>query len=334
MIGFHEPTGRLYVEEQSPANKSSLSEFLLLQFSDVRELQSLHFIVFLIFYLTAATGNLLIVSAIVSDYRLHTPMYFFLMNLAIQDVGQISVILPVSMANSLRNDSHISYSGCVTQVLFNVFFIASDFFLLTVMAYDRYAAICKPLLYEIVMNKHACLQMVTAVWIISLFYGVLHTAGTFVSPFCANNVNQFFCEIPHLLKLVCSDLFLIEIAILLLSAVVAMSCFVFVIVSYMYILTTVMRFPAGQGRKRAFSTCLPHLSVLSVFVFTSFLSYFKPASDSPSSLDLSLTMIYTMVPPLINPLIYSLRNREIKIALKKLLCLRFFPVNSLFYLVW
>ncbi|XP_042329656.1 olfactory receptor 14C36-like [Sceloporus undulatus] len=327
MIGFHEPTGSLYAEEQSPINKSSLSEFLLLQFSDVRELQILHFIVFLIFYLTAVTGNLLIVSTIVSDYHLHTPMYFFLMNLAIQDVGQISVILPVSMVNSLRNDSHISYSGCVAQVLFNVFFLASNCSLLTVMACDRYVAICKPLQYETLVNKYACFQMVTAVWIISLFYGVLHTIGTFVSPFCSNSVNQFFCEIPHLLKLACSNLYLIEIAILLLSAVVAMSCFVFIVVSYMYILTTVMRFPAGQGRKRAFSTCLPHLSVLSVFVFTSYPSYFKSASDSPSSLDLSLTMIYTMVPPLMNPLIYSLRNRELKSALKNLLGLKFFLVN-------
>ncbi|XP_042329650.1 olfactory receptor 14A16-like [Sceloporus undulatus] len=249
-------------------------------------------------------------------------MYFFLMNLAIQDLGQISVILPISMANSLRNNSHISYSGCVTQVLFNVFFISSDFFLLTVMAYDRYIAICKPLQYEIMMNKHACLQMVTALWIISFLYGVLHTIGTFVSPFCSNNVNQFFCEIPHLLKLACSDLYLIEIGILLLSAVVATGCFVFIVVSYMYILTTVMRFPAGQGRKRAFSTCLPHLTVVSVLVFTSYLSYFKPVSESPSTLDLSLTMIYTMVPPLINPLIYSLRNKEIKNALKNLLGLK------------
>ncbi|XP_016851289.1 olfactory receptor 14C36-like [Anolis carolinensis] len=300
-------------------NKSTLSGFLLLEFSDVWELQILHFILFLIFYLTATTANLLIVSAITSDYHLHIPMYFLLMNLAIQDVGQISVIFPASMANSLMNDSHISYSGCIAQVLFHVFFISSDYFLLTVMAYDRYVAICTPLQYEMVMNRHTCLQMVMAVWIISLFYAVLHTVGTFSPAFCSNVVNQFFCEIPHLLRLVCSKLYLIEIGILLLSAVVAAGCFVFIIVTYVHIFTVVMRFPAGQGRKRTFSTCLPHLTVFSVFIFTSYLAYYKPASDSSSLLDLAVTMIYSMVPPLMNPLIYSIRNKEIKNALKKLI---------------
>ncbi|XP_042329649.1 olfactory receptor 14A2-like [Sceloporus undulatus] len=252
-------------------------------------------------------------------------MYFFLMNLAIQDVGQVSVIFPASMANSLRNDSHISYSGCVAQVLFYVFFLGSDFFLLTVMAYDRYVAICNPLQYELMINKHACLQMITAVWIISLFYGVLHTVGTFVSPFCSNVVNQFFCEIPQLLKLACSDLYLIEIGILLLSAVVVLGCFIFIVVSYVHILTVVMRIPSGQRRQKAFSTCLPHLTVCSIFVLTGYFAYYKPPSDSPSQIDLTLTMIYTMVPPLMNPLVYSMRNKEIKNALKKLLGLRVFP---------
>nr|XP_060639219.1 olfactory receptor 14A16-like [Anolis sagrei ordinatus] len=300
-------------------NKSTLSEFLLLEFSEVWEFQILHFILFLVFYLTATTANLLIVSAITSDYHLHTPMYFLLMNLAIQDVGQISVIFPVSMANSLMNDSHISYSGCIVQVLFYVFFISSDYSLLTVMAYDRYVAICTPLQYEMVMNRHTCLQMVMAVWIISSFYAVLHTVGTFSPAFCSNVVNQFFCEIPHLLRLVCSKLYLIEIGILLLSAVVAAGCFVFIVVTYVHIFTAVMRFPAGQGRKRAFSTCLPHLTVFSVFIFTSYLAYYKPVSDSSSLLDLAVTMIYSMVPPLMNPLIYSIRNKEIKNALKKLI---------------
>nr|XP_060639220.1 olfactory receptor 14C36-like [Anolis sagrei ordinatus] len=256
-------------------------------------------------------------------------MYFFLMNLAIQDVGQVSVIFPKSMANSLMNDSYISYYGCVTQVLFYIFFISSDYSLLTVMAYDRYVAICNPLRYEMVMNRHACLRMVTAVWIISLFYGGLHTVGTFASPFCSNVVNQFFCEIPHLLRLACTNLYLIEIGILLLSAVVAVGCFVFIIVSYVHILTAVMRFPAGQGRKKAFSTCLPHLTVFSVFIFTSYLSYYKPASDSPSPLDLTVTMIYSMVPPLMNPIIYSIRNKEIKNALKKSLGFEVLSSNPL-----
>ncbi|XP_062813676.1 olfactory receptor 14C36 [Anolis carolinensis] len=309
-------------KDQRPINKSSLSEFLLLEFSEVWELKILHFVGFLIIYLGIVVVNLLIISAIISDYYLNTPMYFFLMNLAIQDVGQVSVILPKSMANALMNTTHISYSGCVAQVLVHVFFLASYVFLLTVMAYDRYIAICNPLQYEIVITRHACLQMVTAVWVISLIFAILHTVGIFGSPLCSNVVNQFFCEIPHLLKLVCSDFYLIEVGFLLLSAMVSMSCFVFIIMTYVHIFTAVIKMPSVQKKQKAFSTCIPHLTVFSVYLLTGFLNYFKPTSDLPSQFDLSLTMIYSIVPPLMNPVIYSMRNREIRTALKKLLGLR------------
>ncbi|XP_042329648.1 olfactory receptor 14I1-like [Sceloporus undulatus] len=300
-------------------NHSSISEFVLLEFSATWELQILHFLLFLVLYLAGVLGNLLIISAVAFDHHLHTPMYFFLMNLAIQDLGSVSAIIPKSMANSVMNSRHISFSGCVAQVFFFVFFVGSDFFLLTVMAYDRYVAICNPLQYEIVMNKQACIQMVAAVWITGLIYGALHTGGTFVVPFCSNIVYQFYCEIPHLLNLSCSDSYLVEVFVLVMSAVIELGCFVFIIITYVLIFSTVLKIPSVQGRQKAFSTCLPHLIVFSIFIFTGWFAYLSPPSKTPSLLDLALTVIYTFVPPLMNPVIYSMRNKEIKTALAKLL---------------
>ncbi|KAM6451725.1 olfactory receptor 14A16-like [Liasis olivaceus] len=300
-------------------NISSPSDFLLLEFSAVWELQILYFLLFLILYLAIVLGNLLIISAVISDHHLHTPMYFFLMNLAIQDLGSVSTIIPKSMGNSFMNTRNISYSGCVAQVFCFVFFVGSDFFLLTVMAYDRYVAICNPLQYEVVMNRQACTQMVLCVWLTGIFYGAMHTTGTFAVPFCSNAVNQFYCEIPQLLKLSCSDSYLTEIAILAISAMIELGCFVFIIITYVLIFTTVLRIPSVHGRQKAFATCLPHLIVFSIFIFTGWFAYLKPPSKTPSGLDLALTMIYTFIPPLLNPVIYSMRNKEIKVALTKLL---------------
>nr|XP_032619115.1 olfactory receptor 14C36-like [Chelonoidis abingdonii] len=188
------------------SNLTTVTEFLLLRFSDIWELQILHFVVFLVIYLVALVGNLLIITAIALDHHLHTLMYFFLVNLSILDLGSISVTIPKSMANSLMNTRSISYSGCVTQVFLFIFFISADYGLLTVMAYDRQVAICQPLHYETVMNRTACVQMAAGVWISGILYSALHTGSTFVISFCGGNVvDQFFCEIPQLLKLACSD---------------------------------------------------------------------------------------------------------------------------------
>ncbi|XP_077774456.1 olfactory receptor 14A16-like [Podarcis muralis] len=321
------------VKEERIMNQSAPSDFYLLEFSQIRELQILHFFGFLAFYLATITGNLLIISAVAFDHHLHTPMYFFLMNLAIQDIGSVSVIIPKSMANSLMSTGHISYSGCVAQVLLYVFFVASDFSLLTVMAYDRYIAICKPLHYEILVNKEACIQMIVSVWIISFLYGVLHTGGTFAPKFCSNVVNQFFCEIPHLLKMACSDLYLIEMGVVGLSVVIGTGSFIFIIVSYVQIFTAVLKIPSTEGRQKAFSTCLPHLLVFSLFIFTGYFAYLKPASNTPSHLDLAFAMVYSIVPPLMNPIIYSMRNKEIKNAVSNLLNLRLFPLNAFYSLM-
>ncbi|XP_061447863.1 olfactory receptor 14A16-like [Rhineura floridana] len=321
---IYSEVGSISVMNEHLDNKSYVSEFLLLEFSAIREMQILHFFLFLGLYLAIVSGNLLIISAVATDHHLHTPMYVFLMNLAIQDLGIISVTVPKSMVNSLMNARHISYAGCVVQVFGYIFFAGSDFFLLTVMAFDRYVAICNPLQYEMVMNRTACTKRVAAVWVAGFLYAVLHTSGTFATPFCSNVINQFFCEIPKLLTLACSNLYLIEIGVVVMSAVLVLSCFVYIVVTYVHIFSAVLKIPSIQGRKKAFSTCLPHLIVFSVFCFTVCFAYLRPPSNTPSHLDFVLTVMYTIVPPMFNPIIYSMRNKDIKNALSKLLCLRHF----------
>ncbi|XP_067424533.1 olfactory receptor 14A16-like [Emydura macquarii macquarii] len=296
-----------------------MTEFLFLGFSEVRELQILHFVVFLVVYLAALVGNLLIITATAPDLHLHTPMYFFLNNLSILDIGAISVTVPKSMANSLMNTRSISYAGCVIQVFFLLFLMGTDFFLLTVMAYDHYVAISQPLHYKTVMNRGACVQMAAGVWASGVLNSALHTGNTFAVSFCrGNKVDQFFCEIPQLLKLTCSDSYLTETGVILLSSGLVLCCFVFITVLYVQIITTVLRIPSEQGRHKAFSTCLPHLTVLSLLVCTGCFACLKPLSSSTSRLDLVVAVFYSVLPPVMNPIIYSMRNKEIKASLRKL----------------
>ncbi|KAM7149994.1 olfactory receptor 14C36-like [Macrochelys suwanniensis] len=305
------------------SNQTRVTEFLLLGFSDVRELQILHFVVFLMIYLAGLMGNLLIISAIALDHHLHTPMYFFLVNLSIIDLGSISVTIPKSMVNSLMNTRVISYPACVTQVFLFVVFIAADLALLTIMAYDRYVAICQPLHYESIMNRRYCLQIAASAWITGIVYSALHTGNTFRLPFCQSNViNQFFCENPQLLKLTCSDSYLSEVGLLVFSLFLCFNCFVFIVVSYFQIFKTVLRIPSEQGQHKAFSTCLPHLTVISLLLFTAMFDNLK--FTSASSLDLLVGVLYAVVPPMMNPIIYSMRNKEIKAGMKKLIVWRLF----------
>ncbi|KAM9119074.1 olfactory receptor 14A16-like [Pangshura tecta] len=301
------------------SNRTTVTEFLPLGFSDVWELQIFHFVGFLVIYLAALMGNFLIFTAMTFDHHLHTPMYFFLLNLSIVDLGSISVTVLKSMANSLMNTRTISYSGCVAQVFFLVFFLGVDVSLLTVMAYDRYIDICQPLHYNAMMNSRACVKMAASAWISGILYSVLHTGNTFALTFCGGNmVDQFFCEIPQLLKLACSDSYLSEIGVLAFSVCLVLGCYIFITLSYVQIFKSVLRIPSEQGRHKAFSTCLPHLTVVSLFVCTGLFAYLKPTSNSPSPLDLMATVLYSVFTPIMNPVIYSMRNKEIKAALRRL----------------
>ncbi|XP_035170159.1 olfactory receptor 14J1-like [Oxyura jamaicensis] len=301
-------------------NSSSITEFLLLAFADTRELQLLHFVLFLGIYLAALLGNGLILTAVGCDHRLHTPMYFFLFNLALLDLGCISTTLPKAMANSLWNTRAISYQGCAAQVFFFAFLAGSEFSLLTVIAYDRYVAICQPLHYGSLLGSRACAEMAAAAWGSGFLNALLHTANTFSLPLCQGNaMDQFFCEIPHILELSCSDAYLREVGALLFSVSLLFGCFVFIVMSYMRIFRAVLRMPSEQGRHKAFSTCLPHLAVVSLFVSTGIFAYLKPPSISSPSLDLVVAVLYSVVPPEVNPIIYSMRNQELKHALWKLM---------------
>ena len=301
-------------------NSSSISEFLLLALADTRQLQLLHFWLLLGIYLAALLGNGLISTAVACHHRLHSPMYFFLLNLALLDLGCISTTLPKAMANALWDTRDISYAGCAAQVFFFLFFISAEYCILTIMSYDRYVAICKPLHYGTLMDSRACATMAAAAWATGVLYSLLHTANTFSLLLCQGNaVDQFFCEIPQILKLSCSQSYLREIWLLVVSASLAFGCFVFIVVSYVQIFRAVLRMPSEQGRHKAFSTCLPHLAVVSLFVTTDFLAYLKPSSISSTSLDLVVSFLYSVVPPTLNPLIYSIRNQELKDAVRKMM---------------
>ncbi|XP_065270198.1 olfactory receptor 14A16-like [Emys orbicularis] len=306
-------------------NQSTVTEFLLQGFSDVRELQILHFVLFLVIYLAALMGNLLIITAVALDHHLHTPMYFFLGNLSFLDICYISVTIPKSMVSSLNNTRLISFSGCVAQVYLGLHFASAELALLTAMAYDRYVAICHPLRYRVIMTRGACAQMAAGSWISSCIYSLLHTANTFRLPFCGSNViDQFFCDIPQLLKLSCSDTSTNEILVILCSAFLGLIFFLSILVSYIHIFSTVLRIPSAQGRYKAFSTCLPHLVVFWLFISTGIYTYLTPVSASSPYQDMLAAVLYSVASPIINPLIYSLRNKEIREALGKILGKIFF----------
>ncbi|NXY79637.1 O14J1 protein, partial [Glareola pratincola] len=303
------------------SNSSSITQFLLLAFADTRELQLLHFWLFLGIYLAALLGNGLIVTAIACDHRLHTPMYFFLLNLSLLDLGSISTTLPKAMANSLWGTRAISYLGCGAQLFLFLLLISAEYFLLTIMAYDRYVAICKPLHYGSLLGSRACVHMAAAAWGSGFLNALLHTANTFSLPLCqGNSLDQFFCEIPQILKLSCSNTdYLRERGLLVFGACLFFTCFVFIVLSYVQIFRAVLRMPLQQGRHKALSTCLPHLAVVSLFISIAIVAYLKPPSIPSPFLNLVLSLLYSVMPPAVNPVIYSMRNQELKDALRKLL---------------
>ncbi|KAM4756016.1 olfactory receptor 14J1-like [Cyanocitta cristata] len=302
------------------SNSSSSSPFLLLALADTRQLQLLHFCLFLGISLAALLGNGLIISAGACGQHLHSPMFFFLLNLALTDLGSICTTVPKAMHNSLWGTRHISYSACAAQLFLLIFFLSAEYFLLTIMCYDRYVSICKPLHYGTLLGSRACAHMAAAAWASGLLNALLHTANTFSLPLCQGNaLGQFFCEVPQILKLSCSYYKLKELGLIAVSGCLVFGCFVFIVFSYVQIFRVVLRIPSEQGRHKAFSTCLPHLAVVSLFVSTVMFSYLKPPSISSPSLDVAVSVLYSVVPPALNPLIYSLRNQELRNSLKKVI---------------
>ncbi|XP_025130808.2 olfactory receptor 1F1 [Bubalus bubalis] len=310
-------------------NQSRVSEFLLLGLSRQPQQQQLLFLLFLTMYLATVLGNLLILLAISMDSCLHIPMYFFLCNLSFVDICFSSTTVPKVLANHILGSQTISFSGCLTQMYFVFMFVDMDNFLLAVMAYDRFVAVCHPLHYSAKMTPQLCVLLVTGSWIIANLNVLLHTLLMARLSFCADNaIPHFFCDVTPLLKLSCSDTHLNEVVILTEGALIMITPFVCILASYVLITCAVLRIPSTKGRWRAFSTCGSHLAVVSLFYGTIIAVYFNPLSSHSSEKDTVATVMYTVVTPMLNPFIYSLRNRDLKRALGKVVGRKMFSVSA------
>ncbi|XP_045849686.1 olfactory receptor 1F1 [Meles meles] len=302
------------------ANQSSVSEFLLLGLSRQPQQQQLHFVLFLSTYLATVLGNLLILLAVGLDSRLHIPMYFFLSSLSFVDICFASTTVPRMLANHILGTQTISFSGCLMQMYFVFTFVDMDNFLLAVMAYDRFVAVCHPLHYSTKMTPQLCGLLVAGSWVIANLNVLLHTLLMARLSFCADNaIPHYFCDVTPLLKLSCSDTHLNEMMILTEGSLIMITPFICILASYVRITCAVLRVPSTEGRWKAFSTCGSHLAVVSLFYGTIIAVYFNPLSSHSSEKDTAATVMYTVVTPMLNPFIYSLRNRDLKRALGKVL---------------
>ncbi|XP_036771310.1 olfactory receptor 1J1-like [Manis pentadactyla] len=299
-----------------PGNQSSVSEFLLLGLPVPPEQQGVLFALFLGMYLTTVLGNLLIILLVRLDSRLHTPMYFFLSHLALSDVSFASVTVPKMLMNMQTQNLAISYPGCITQMYFYILFGCVDNLLLAVMAYDRYVAICHPLHYTTVMRDGLCVSLVAGSWVLSCGSALLHTLLLAQVSFCADSViPHFFCSLPVLLKLSCSDTSSNELALFTAGAAVVILPLSGILVSYGHIGASILQVPSTKGICKAVSTCGSHLSVVLLFYGTIMGLYFASSPSNSSGKDVIASLMYTVVTPMLNPFIYSLRNRDMKLAL-------------------
>uniref|UniRef100_A0A8D1SUF0 Olfactory receptor n=1 Tax=Sus scrofa TaxID=9823 RepID=A0A8D1SUF0_PIG len=298
-------------------NQSSVSEFLLLGLPIWPKQQGVFFALFLGMYLTTVLGNLLIILLIRLDSHLQTPMYFFLSHLALTDVSFSSVTLPKMLTNMQTQNTSISYPGCISQVYFYLLFGCVDNLLLMVMAYDRYVAICHPLHYTTIMREGVCALLVAGSWIVSCASALLHTLLLAQVSFCADNIiPHFSCSLPNLLKLSCSDTSLNELVIFTAGAAVVVVPLSGILVSYSRIGLSILRVPSTKGIFKALSTCGSHLSVVSLFYGTVMALYFSSSSGQSHDKDIIASLMYTVVTPMLNPFIYSLRNRDMALALR------------------
>ncbi|XP_014383249.1 olfactory receptor 10A7-like [Alligator sinensis] len=302
------------------ANQTVVTEFILLGFSSLLQLQLLIFLVLLVMYIISLMGNILIIFITIVDPALSSPMYFFLRNLSFLDICFTTVVVPKLLANLLSKNKSISFSGCKVQMFFFFFFGTVECFLLAAMAYDRYVAIHNPLRYTLVMNRRMCTQIILASWISGIPVGTMQTSWLFSFPFCGpSEVHHFFCDGPPVLELVCADTYLFEMYSLTATIIIILSPFVLILASYTCIIYTVMKMKSAEGRHKAFSTCSSHLIVVTLMYGTGSLTYIRPKSSYSPDTKRFLSLSYTVITPMLNPLIYSLRNNEVKGTLRRIL---------------
>ncbi|XP_004682815.1 PREDICTED: olfactory receptor 5B12-like [Condylura cristata] len=299
-------------------NTTEVTEFILVGLTNDPNLQIPLFIIFSLIYLFILIGNLGMIKLILLDSRLHTPMYFFLSNLSLVDFGYSSAVTPKVMTGFLTGDNVISYNACATQFFFFGGFVTAENFLLAVMAYDRHAAVCKPLHYTNTMTKGVCVCLVTGSYFCGFLNASIHTGDIFSLSFCRSNVvDHFFCDAPPLLTLSCSDTHVTEMAMFFVVGFNVLFSILVISISYLFVFITILRMRSSAGRQKAFSTCASHLTAVSIFYGTVIFMYLQPSSSHSMSTDKMASVFYTMIIPMLNPLVYSLRNKEVKSAFKK-----------------
>ncbi|XP_075410119.1 olfactory receptor 7A10-like [Tenrec ecaudatus] len=302
-----------------PGNHTQIPEFILLGLSEEAELQPLLFGLFLSMYLVTFTGNLLIILAITTDSHLHTPMYFFLSNLSFVDICFTSTTVPKMLMNIQMQNKVITYADCITQMYFFLHFMGLDNFLLTVMAYDRFVAICHPMHYMVIMNPRFCGLLLLTIWVLTFMDSLLNVLLVLRLSFCTElEISHFFCEFNQVIHLACSDTFLNDLVMYLTTGILGVIPFSGILFSYMKIVSSILKISSAGGKYKAFSTCGSHLSVVSLFYGTALGVYLSLAAFESSRATAIASVMYTVATPMLNPFIYSLRNKNIKQALRKL----------------
>ncbi|XP_006902375.1 PREDICTED: olfactory receptor 10AG1-like [Elephantulus edwardii] len=305
--------------KKGESNTSSVMQFLLLGFSDLPNLQEFLFGVFFIIYIIIILGNSLIIMLIRLDPVLQKPMYFFLANFSFLEICYVSVILPRMLVTVWTQDRSISLLECATQMCFFLVFGATECFLLAVMAYDRYVAICNPLHYPLVMNEKICVNLAFGSWVIGMPVQIGETVQIFSLQFCdSNQINHFFCDIPPIIKLACGNTFINEMVVYVVTMLIAAVPCMWILISYGKIISTILKLPTASGRAKAFSTCSSHLLVVVLFFGSAAITYFRPKSNHSPGTDRLFSLFYTIVTPMFNPMIYSLRNKDVIASLRKL----------------
>ncbi|XP_067173642.1 olfactory receptor 12D1-like, partial [Apteryx mantelli] len=300
-------------------NQTEVRKFILLGLTSLQGLQKFLFMLFLLLYLSTLLGNMAIMIVVACEPRLHTPMYFFLYNLSCLDIFFSTVTMPKMLAGLLSGHQGISYTGCLSQLHFFYFLGSSEDMLLAVMAYDRFVAICNPLRYTLIMRPQACLQLAVGTWTAGFLHALMHTVMTSRLHFCGpNHIQHYFCEIKPLVKLACNSSQLNLNLLSIITGSIVIGPFVFTLFSYLYIFSFLrLKVQSKEGRKKAFSTCISHLTVVALFYVPVIFNYVPPSSGNSPSWTMIATLMYNVVTPVLNPLIYTLRNVEVKRALKR-----------------
>ncbi|XP_060639271.2 olfactory receptor 6F1-like [Anolis sagrei] len=300
-------------------NETMIPEFILLGFGDFKELQILLFVLFLTLYIMTVAGNLLIVVLVVTDHHLHTPMYFFLGNLSSLEICYSSTIIPRMLARFVTGNQQVSLHVCIMQLWCFCFFAATECYLLAAMSYDRYLAICRPLHYSTLMNPKVSFQLIAGSWMCSFVVEMILFSFILQLSFCGSRaIEHFFCDFIPVINQACSNTHLVKLVLVVLASITTLPLFILTTISYGYIIMVILRIPSIREQKKAFSTCSSHLIVVTTFYGTLIIVYILPDSDRLKKLNKVFSVFYTILTPLVNPLIYSLRNKEVKEALRRI----------------